>query len=128
MSIPTPAEDPALYGNRNSQVISASATLLVLPTIFVALRVVSRFISGAGFWVCPCLIPWLILPWNQSRRRTDIYKWDDLTVVLGLVSGGARTSKACLHDKPELIVTQMFSWGPNIVIILGMKHRVCLVN
>lgn len=61
MSIPTPAEDPALYTNRDGQVISASVTLLVLPTVFVALRVVSRCISGAGFW------------------------WDDLTVVLGMM-------------------------------------------
>lgn len=50
--IPTPAEDPALYANRHGQVIGASVALLVLPTVFVALRVVSRCMSRAGFWVC----------------------------------------------------------------------------
>ncbi|KAF6225969.1 hypothetical protein HO173_012636 [Letharia columbiana] len=60
-TIPTAAEDPSLYANRDGQVISASVTLLVLPTVFVALRVMSRYMSGAGFW------------------------WDDMTVVLGMM-------------------------------------------
>ncbi|CAF9938329.1 hypothetical protein IMSHALPRED_000764 [Imshaugia aleurites] len=59
--IPTPAEDPTLYVGRKGQIISASVTLLVLPTVFVALRVVSRTMSGAGFW------------------------WDDLTVILAMM-------------------------------------------
>ena len=50
--IPTAAEDPALYANRHGQIISASVALLILPTILVALRVVSRCMSRAGFWVC----------------------------------------------------------------------------
>ena len=51
--LPTPAEDPALWANRSGEVISASITLLVLPTVFVALRLLSRYMSGAGLWVCP---------------------------------------------------------------------------
>ena len=53
--VPTPAEDPALYTNKDDQILSASVVLLVLPTIFVALRLVSRHMAGAGFWVCCCL-------------------------------------------------------------------------
>ncbi|KAM0796846.1 hypothetical protein BDR22DRAFT_498471 [Usnea florida] len=52
---------PDHSANRHGQIISASVTLLVLPTVFVALRVMSRCISGAGFW------------------------WDDVTVVLGMI-------------------------------------------
>ena len=49
--IPTPAEDPALYANNDTLVINASVALLVLPTVFVALRLISRWKAGAGFWV-----------------------------------------------------------------------------
>lgn len=54
--LPTPAEDPALWASRSGEVISASVTLMVLPTIFVALRLLSRYMSGAGLWVCPSLV------------------------------------------------------------------------
>ena len=50
-TIPTPAEDPALWANSNGQILGASMALLVLPTVFVALRLVSRYMAGAGFWV-----------------------------------------------------------------------------
>ncbi|CAF9926325.1 MAG: hypothetical protein HETSPECPRED_006305 [Heterodermia speciosa] len=59
--LPTPAENPALWANRNSEVMSASVTFLVLPTFFVALRLLSRYMSGAGLW------------------------WDDWTAILGMV-------------------------------------------
>ena len=50
--LPTPAEDPTLWANSNGQVLSASVVLLVLPTVFVALRLISRWVAGAGLWVC----------------------------------------------------------------------------
>ncbi|KAL8784736.1 MAG: hypothetical protein Q9195_008918 [Heterodermia aff. obscurata] len=59
--IPSPAEDPALWANNNSEVMSASVTLLALPTVFVALRLLSRYMSGAGLW------------------------WDDTAAILGMV-------------------------------------------
>lgn len=37
--------------NQNQDIIGASATLLVLSTVFVALRLLSRKLSKAGFWV-----------------------------------------------------------------------------
>ena len=51
LAIPTPAEDPALYANSNGEIWGASMALLVLPTVFVGLRLVSRYMAGAGFWV-----------------------------------------------------------------------------
>lgn len=59
--IPSPAEDPALYASHERLVLNASVALLVLPTVFVALRLTSRWMAGAGFW------------------------WDDLAVVLGML-------------------------------------------
>ncbi len=41
----------SLEADCNGQILSASVTLLALPTVFVALRLVSRLISGAGLWV-----------------------------------------------------------------------------
>ena len=40
----------ALYDDRSSQVISASVVLIVLPTLAVILRLLSRWISYAGLW------------------------------------------------------------------------------
>lgn len=37
--------------NQNQSIIGASVTLLVLSTVFVALRLLSRNLSKAGFWV-----------------------------------------------------------------------------
>ncbi|KAG6999534.1 hypothetical protein G7Y79_00034g069570 [Physcia stellaris] len=58
--LPTPEEDPTLWANSNGQVLSASVVLLVLPTVFVALRLISRWVAGAGLW------------------------WDDTTAILGM--------------------------------------------
>ena len=41
--------------NRDGEIIAASVTLLILPTVFVALRMVSRRLARASFWVC-CLL------------------------------------------------------------------------
>ena len=60
--LPTPAEDPALWANHNGEVLGASVTLLALPTIFVALRLLSRYMSGAGLWVRPSLYAHLLSP------------------------------------------------------------------
>ena len=37
--------------NHNLEIIGASATLLVLSTVFVSLRLLSRKLSKAGLWV-----------------------------------------------------------------------------
>lgn len=37
--------------NQNQTIIGASVTLLVLSTVFVVLRLLSRKLSNAGFWV-----------------------------------------------------------------------------
>ena len=37
--------------NRGRDIIGASITLIVLPTLAVALRLLSRWISRAGLWV-----------------------------------------------------------------------------
>ncbi|KAI4139555.1 MAG: hypothetical protein L6R39_006225 [Caloplaca ligustica] len=48
--------DPAtstadLYANRSAHVIAAAVVLLILPTLAVALRLLSRRMSRAGFWI-----------------------------------------------------------------------------
>lgn len=45
------ALDPALFDDRSHHVIGASITLIIIPTIFVVLRLLSRWIARAGFWV-----------------------------------------------------------------------------
>ena len=49
--VPSPVEDPALYANSNGEVLRAYVTLLVLPAVFVTLRLTSRYMAGAGLWV-----------------------------------------------------------------------------
>lgn len=40
-----------LYANQQGRIIAASAALIVLTTAFVSLRLLSRRLSRAGFWV-----------------------------------------------------------------------------
>lgn len=58
---PNPKTDPALYENRNGDILGASIILLILPTLAVTLRLLSRWMSRAGFW------------------------WDDATVILAML-------------------------------------------
>ncbi|KAL2036834.1 hypothetical protein N7G274_010377 [Stereocaulon virgatum] len=60
-SLPPPPPGMDLKANQGPRVISSGIALIVLPTIFVILRFVSRFIAQAGFW------------------------WDDLLVVVSLL-------------------------------------------
>ena len=53
--------NPALYDDRSGQVVGASIVLIILPTLVVFLRLLSRWMSGAGFW------------------------WDDAAVVLSMI-------------------------------------------
>lgn len=48
-----PIEDPGLdlYANQAGRLRGANIVLVILPTIFVALRLASRKISRAGYWV-----------------------------------------------------------------------------
>lgn len=56
--LPVTLPPSELIQSRSAEVIGASVPLLILPTAAVALRLLSRWISRAGFW------------------------WDDLTIVL----------------------------------------------
>ena len=49
--------------NQNQKIIGASVTLLTLSTVFVALRLLSRKLSKAGFWVSMCFV--------KSKGQTD---------------------------------------------------------
>ena len=89
MSSPQP-QSGAKDLNRNGEIISASLTLLILPTVFVALRVVSRCLARASFWVCSLLNRLFDFGMNPSMERADIYKWDDWTVILAMVSPDAK--------------------------------------
>ena len=41
--------------NRNSEIYGGSVVLIVLPTIFVGLRLLSRWMARANLWVSPLL-------------------------------------------------------------------------
>lgn len=59
-----PLHDP-LHANHNPRIIGASVTLLTLSTTFVALRLASRKLSGAGFWWDDALVfVAMILSWG----------------------------------------------------------------
>ena len=45
-----PGVDSILYDDRSSEVIGASVVLIVLPSLAVFLRLLSRWMSHAGFW------------------------------------------------------------------------------
>lgn len=50
-ALPSAAADPALYDNRYHTLMAGATALLVLPTLAVILRLLSRWIAGAGLWV-----------------------------------------------------------------------------
>lgn len=58
-STPPPGID--LHADKGPRVISSGIALIILPTLFVIVRFVSRIIARAGFW------------------------WDDLLVVVSLL-------------------------------------------
>lgn len=71
--IPTAAENPALWANRDGQIIRASVVLVLLPTVFVALRLCSRWKAGAGFWVCLSQGP-TCLNWQLTSRAVGRFE------------------------------------------------------
>ncbi|KAL9032526.1 MAG: hypothetical protein Q9214_007933, partial [Letrouitia sp. 1 TL-2023] len=50
-TVSNPTVDPAWLDSREPQILGASITLLVLPTVAVLLRLLSRWLSGAGYWL-----------------------------------------------------------------------------
>lgn len=69
---PNPKTDPALYENSNGGILGASITLLILPTLAVTLRLLSRWMSRAGFWVqAPSATTW-----TKEKRLT-------LSIIVG---------------------------------------------
>ena len=57
-----PLLDPALHeDDRSDHLIGACTAFIILPTLFVALRLTSRWVSRAGLW------------------------WDDLTIIVALM-------------------------------------------
>lgn len=83
-SLPPPPPGIDLKANQGPRVISSGIALILLPTVFVLLRFVSRWIAQAGFW------------------------WDDLLVVLSLLLSYAPNASMmqcesrrmhCLGDK-----------------------------
>ena len=57
--VPPPGID--LHADQGSRVMSSGIALIILPTVFVIVRFVSRVIARAGFW------------------------WDDILVVVSLI-------------------------------------------
>ena len=73
-----PLSPSELAQDRRGEVIGASVTLLILPTLAVALRLLSRWMSRARFWVS-CLI------YSDKREGLSNYQWDDFTIVVACV-------------------------------------------
>ncbi|CAF9907800.1 hypothetical protein IMSHALPRED_006500 [Imshaugia aleurites] len=61
-TVPSAAQDPALYANHNQQMIAGAVALIVLPSVAVILRLLSRWLSGAGLWFDDYAV---ILAWVQ---------------------------------------------------------------
>ena len=79
MSPPLARLSPSeLAQDRRGEVIGASVPLLILPTLAVALRLLSRWMSRAGFWVS-------CLTYSDKREDLSIDQWDDFTIVLACV-------------------------------------------
>lgn len=108
--IPTPAEDPALWANRDGQIIRASVVLVLLPTVFVALRLCSRWKAGAGFWVG---LSWGLahLNWKLTSRAVGRFERGIGNGAQNLQDEGAKSSA---HRN------QMFSWSLSVINLLGM--------
>lgn len=76
--IPPPGID--LDANQQGRLVSSMTALIILPTIFVILRLISRKVSRAGYWVrSPVANP-------SIGIHTDFQQWDDLWVTIACVS------------------------------------------
>ena len=60
-SLPPPPPGIDLQADKGPHIVSSGIALIVLPTVFVVLRLISRYLAEAGFW------------------------WDDLLVVTSLL-------------------------------------------
>lgn len=92
--------------NRRGEVIGASVPLLILPTLAVALRLLSRRISKARFWV-RCLTCY-----NIGEAKADREGSGTITLLYWL----AYVSFEAPYGKPSVLMdTQFLSWGPSIL-------------
>ena len=73
-----PLSPSELAQDRRGEVIGASVALLILPTLAVALRLLSRWMSRASFWVS-------CLAYSDKGEDLSIYQWDDYTIILACV-------------------------------------------
>ncbi|KAL8824702.1 MAG: hypothetical protein Q9170_008072 [Blastenia crenularia] len=59
--------DPEMQANRSAHVIGAAVVLLILPTVAVTLRLLSRWMSRAGFWVDDYVIVLaMVISWGPN--------------------------------------------------------------
>ena len=69
-----------LEANQQGRLVSSMIALIILPTIFVILRLISRKVSQAGYWVRSPVA-------NLSvGLNTDFQQWDDVWVTIACVS------------------------------------------
>lgn len=67
--------------DRSSHVIGSAVILIILPTVAVILRLLSRYMSKAGFWVKSH--PVHVFKYKASALI--LFQIDDYTVILSLV-------------------------------------------
>ncbi|KAL8782392.1 MAG: hypothetical protein Q9213_005433 [Squamulea squamosa] len=66
------------YEDRSSHVVGSAVVLIILPTVAVTLRLLSRWMSGAGLWVC------LEYLFRHKPLILDFLQVDDYTAILSV--------------------------------------------
>ena len=93
-----------LHADKGARVMSSGIALIVLPTVFVMVRFVSRIIAGAGFW------------------------WDDLLVVISLVlSYGPNTAMmicmCSVATEIEIISTGSSRCQKRLTLVIAARYN-----
>lgn len=123
----TPPPGIDLLADKGPRVTSSGIALIILPTLFVIVRFVSRAIARAGFWwgtrtselLCPILC--------QFLSTQDIFGEQNPapTLVICLIDPGHllwisnADSKTCVDDL-LVVVSLLLSYGPNTAMMICM--------
>ena len=93
-SLPPPPPGTDLQADKGPHIISSGIALIVLPTVFVALRLISRYLAQAGFWWDDLLVVTsLMLSYgpNGCMMDCEFFGWaeDSLDIVLEIDKRGS---------------------------------------
>ena len=92
-SLPPPPPGIDLQADKGPHIISSGIALIVLPTVFVALRLISRYLAQAGFWWDDLLVVTsLLLSYgpNGCMMDCEFFSWaDSLDIALEIDKRGS---------------------------------------